>query len=199
MRHLCNPRLLAVAALIGLAGIAHADFNLQRRIVGVRVGPGGVEVRAPFVRVYTGPPGTEVIAPFVRIQTPGRLPGPVMPPASEPIPVQPPADVPLKIVPPAPPVPLPGDPPAPEKRVSASPSTQTIYDFTAGFKPAAGRHDIVVVHPYTNALVKVSFVLPEGTPTVRVKGVVRRAIEFHYGGKDVAIWFYRDGRVSVNN
>jgi hypothetical protein len=28
---------------------------------------------------------------------------------------------------------------------------------------------------------------------------VRKAIDFNYGNRDVAIWFYRDGRVMVKN
>src|SRR5436190_1187434 len=163
MRHPILSRLLAVAALLVLAGIARADFNLQRGVVGVRVGPGGVEVRAPFVNVYSGPAGVDVRAPFVHIRTPGRMPAVICPPAPAVVPVQPPADVPLEIAPPAPPVPLPSAQPAPDKReASSSPArTQTIYDFTASFKPAAGSHEAVVLHPYSNAPVKVSFVLPE--------------------------------------
>lgn len=104
--------------------------------------------------------------------------------------VQPPEGVPLEIVPPAQPVPLPG---------SKAVRPPTIQEFTAGFKPTPGTHEAVILHPYSNCPVKVSFCLPDGCPKVRVKGSLRRAIEFNYIGKDVQIWFYRDGRVKVNN
>jgi hypothetical protein len=219
MRYL-NHSLLAVATLLGFSGAGWAQINYEGRIIGLRVGPDGVAVRAPFVRVGTGPGGvvvqapfvrvgtgyggTEVRAPFVRVGTPGPIVTPAMPraePAPTPLPVQPPEGVPLEIAPPAPPVPLPGAGTPPETRtVSSAPKgTQTIYDYVASFKPAAGSHEIVVLHPYTNNPVKVSFILPEGSPSVRVKGVVRKAIDFNYGNRDVAIWFYRDGRVLVKN
>jgi hypothetical protein len=214
--------LLAVAALVGFSGTSWAQINYEGRLIGLRVGPDGVGVRAPFVRVGTGPGGvvvqapfvrvgtgyggTEVRAPFVRIGTPGPSVTPVMPraePAPRALPVQPPDGVPLEIAPPAPPVPLPGGGTPPETRTVTSPpkgkGTQTIYDYVASFKPAAGSQEIVVLHPYTNYPVKVSFTLPEGTPVIRVKGVVRKAIDFNYGTRDVAIWFYRDGRVLVKN
>ena len=44
-----------------------------------------------------------------------------------------------------------------------------------------------------------NFTLPDGSPTVRIKGGLRRAVEFNYGNRGVEVWFYRDGRVVVRN
>jgi hypothetical protein len=123
-----------------------------------------------------------------------------MPPASPVgIPLLPPDGVPLEIAPPAPPVPLPGADTT--RRVSekapSTQGTQSIYDFAASFKPSAGTHEVVVLHPYANTPVRVNFTLPEGTPTVKIKGGLRRAIEFNYGSRVVEVWFYRNGQVVI--
>lgn len=160
----CSLSVLAGLALLtpALAG----DIVYQGKKAAVRVGPGGVEVLAPGVRV-------EVRPHLLR-------PAPV---------VQPPEGVPLQIAPPAPPVPLPGATRPP-----------TIDEFVAGFKPTGGHFEVTLLHPFTNCPTKVCFALPPGCPKkVKVGGCLRRCIEFDYGKKEIEIWFYRDGRVKVNN
>ncbi len=174
MNTLFNSRLLALIAVVSLTGGLRADIIIRAGPVTVRVGQGvSVEVRPHMV--------------------------PPMPPAAPVgVPVQPPDGVPLEIAPPAPPVPLPGADTT--RKVSEKPrTTPTIFEFAASFKPCAGTHEAVVVHPYTNTPVRVSFTLPEGSPTVKIKGGLRRAVEFNYGNRGVEVWFYRDGRVVVRN
>src|SRR5437879_1740217 len=144
-----NTRLLALITLLAVGGSVRADLIIRAGPVTVRVGHGvSVEVRPHMV-----PPCL-----------------PLMPPAAPAsIPVQPPDGVPLEIAPPAPPVPLPGADTTrtvSEKRQT----TQSIYDFATSFKPSAGTHEVVVMHPYSNTPVKVNFTLPDGTPTVKIKG-----------------------------
>jgi hypothetical protein len=109
-----------------------------------------------------------------------------MPPA-----IEGPPGVPLEIAPPAPAVPLPGR--------EASSRPPTIQEFAAGFHPSAGNHEVVVLHPYTNSPVKVSFALPPGSPQVKVGGILRRCVEFKYGKHHTEIWFYRNGQVKVKS
>jgi hypothetical protein len=178
MYHILNTRLLALVALLAIGGGLRADIIIRAGPVTVRVGHGVSVDVSPRVC----PPGVPSMPPAVPVG----------------VPLLPPDGVPLEIAPPAPPVPLPGDDTT--RKVSEKrQSTQTIYDFATSFKPSAGTHEAVVVHPYTNTPVKVSFTLPEGTPTVKIKGGLRRAVEFNYGNRGVEVWFYRDGRVLVKN
>lgn len=182
MRFLLSARLLALVALMVVAGFASADFAIQNRWVTVRIGPGvGVEVR---------PNG---VTPLVNVEVGGRAPVPMMP-REENLPVQPPPGVPLEVSPPAKAVPLPG------AREAGNPGGRvpTIQEFAASFKAAPGNYEVVVMHPYTNCPVKVCFNLPQGCPKVCVKGVLRRCVEFDYGKCEVQVWFYRDGRVKVD-
>jgi len=173
MRHTTKCGLSALAALALFTSSSLADFAIAGRFFSVRVGRGGVDVTAPGVHVVVGRPACNPMP---------MKPAPV---------VLPPDGVPLEIAPPAERVPLPGE------RPSRPP---TIREFIAGYKPTPGKQQIEVVHPFTNAPVKVSFTLPEGNPQrVRLGGGLRRSIEFKYGGKDVEIWFYRNGRVVVRN
>jgi hypothetical protein len=171
--------LLAVAFLVGSAGLCRADFVFANRFVNVRVGPCGVEVCAPFVRVYV-PRGI-----------------PVPPPAPVPVPQPMPRIEPVEKKPAAPPVP-PQEQEPDLKLAKLASEGQTIYDFATSFKPTPGPHEVTVIHPYTNRPVKLSFSLPEGSPTVQIKGTLRRCIDFAYGKSHREIWFYRDGRVRLN-
>jgi hypothetical protein len=188
--------LLSLAVILGLAGLSRADFNYVGRYVGVRVGPNGVEVRAPFVNVFV-PKGMNCPAP---------VPMPRADPVENGPPVRGPEGVPLKIAPPVPPIPLPEREPEDKlvkqsvevPSIKQSAEVPSIYEFAASFKPTAGTHDVTVIHPYTNRPVKLSFSLPEGSPKVQVKGALRRCIDFEYGKSHREIWFYRDGRVKLN-
>ncbi len=167
-----NFRVLGVVALLGVCSTAWADIIIQTGPVTVRVGNG------VSVDVHPRP----------------RMLVPTMPTAPTGPSVEPPPGVPLEIAPPAPPVPLPGNG---TPRTVGQP--MTIYEFAGCFKPTPGTHEMVLLHPYSGCPVKVSFCLPEGCPTVKVKGGLRRCIEFSYGKRDIEVWFYRDGRVKVNN
>src|SRR5436309_14513581 len=134
MRHTAKCSLAALAALALFTSSGLADFVIRGRVFSVRVGRGGVDVTAPGVRV--------------EVRTPACNPTPMKPAPA----VLPPDGVPLEVAPPAEPVPLPGGPSRPP----------TIQEFVAGFKPSPGKQQIEVVHPFTNAPVKVSFTLPEG-------------------------------------
>ena len=176
--------LPALAALAGMASSARAEVVVNVPFVSVRVGGGGVFVRAPFVRVQTPP---VVVAP---------APGPaVLPPSLE---VAPPPE---KIGDPIPvPLPKPGQTdfsvPVPVPLPPARPLTHR--EFAETFKPAPGTYDVVLLHPVTNAPVKVTFTLPEGT--ARNVRTFPRQINFDYGSRrDVTIRFLADGRVRVTN
>jgi hypothetical protein len=73
-------RILLAVAIVTWVWIGAA---LETRAQMVQVTPG--YVRAPFVRVYTGPGGTQVRAPFVDVQAPGfrRFERPAVPTAEE--------------------------------------------------------------------------------------------------------------------
>jgi hypothetical protein len=198
--------LLAVAMLAAGTSASLADVNIQRRFVGVRVGGGGVTVRAPGVGVDVGRGGVGVRAPGVGVdvgrggvgvRTPGvgvDVPrrGVVVESNARSAPsVLPPEGVPLEIAPQGQPVPM------LKADRSASAEPMTIHQFAAAIKPAQGSYEVVLIHPYTNCPVKVCFELPEGCPRVRVCGCLRRCVEFDYGNCGIDLWFYRDGRVSV--
>jgi hypothetical protein len=190
MFHIINTRVLALVALLAVGGGLQADIIIRAGPVTVRVGQGvSVNVR-PVVNVEVRP-----------LMVPRGTPA--MPPAAPTsLPVLPPDGVPLQIAPPAPPVPLPGADTTrsvSEKPQTTTQGTQTIYDFATSFKPSAGTHEAVVMHPYSNTPVKISFTLPDGTPSVKIKGGLRRAVEFNYGNRVVEVWFYRNGQVVVRN
>jgi hypothetical protein len=103
--------------------------------------------------------------------------------------------VPLEVLPPARQIPVPGTPPPPVE-IQRPP---TIQEFVASFKPCPGNYEVVLTHPHTCRPVKVCFTLPEGCPRVKIKGLLRKCVDFNYGRCDVQIWFLCDGRVRVNN
>ncbi len=124
----------------------------------------------------------------------GRAPAPPPVVAAQPAPpplVEPPPGVPLEIAPPAPPVPLPSSGPVPARPM-------TVSEFAGSFRPAGGNYKVTLLHPYSRCPVDVCFALPAGCPKVKVKTCLRQRIEFDYGGKDVEIVFYRNGRVKVD-
>jgi hypothetical protein len=176
MRSMWKARLLAVAVLLAAGGVASADFIINVPFVGVRVGGGGVEVRAPFVHIVKAPRAA-MAAP-----APAEL-----------IPVEPPPGVPLEVAPPARPV------PQPTERVDPAPSLRppTVAEFARMFKPVPGNYEVVLLHPYSCKPVTVCFCLPEGCPRVEINGCLRTCLEFDYGKHEIEIWFYRDGRVKV--
>jgi hypothetical protein len=151
-----------------------------------------VYVRAPLVRVQTyGPDGVYVKAPLVRIDSPPTYPGYYLVPAY--VPVTPPSP---------PPEPVYVLPPKPEPVVVAPPPPAVVhkgvishYEFARTFTPTAGRHDVMFVHPVTNAVVEVSFTLPPGNPQVRA---LPRTLLFDYGTSEVAIHFGALGKAKVH-
>src|SRR5579872_2461093 len=122
MRPTSRSWLPALAALAGLASSARAEIVVNVPFVSVRVGGGGVFVRAPFVRVQAPP-----VAVY---PAPGPTPVEVAPAPQkigEPIPV---------------PLPKPGQTdfsvpvPLPAARV------MTHREFADTFKPAPGTYDV---------------------------------------------------------
>jgi hypothetical protein len=134
-------------------------------------GQAQVDVRVPFVRVTVNPDPPPVV---------------VAPPPPAPVVVVPPPG-PVFVTPaPAPAV----VPPAPA--VVTRP--QTPAEFAATFRPAAGSYSTVLLHPWTNAPVNVTFTLPPGAPRV---SATRRDILFDYGPRRVHIVFGVAGGVRV--
>jgi hypothetical protein len=110
-------------------------------------------------------------------------PGPVVAPPISP-------DVALPIVPPSNVLPAP-------RPLDAPPPAVTLQDFAASFKPCPGTYEVCIVHPKTGEPVKVTFSLPEGSPS-KVR-MTRRELDFDYGKYRVAIRFRHDGSVSVSS
>ncbi len=138
----------------------------------VPAGADDVIIRAPFVSVRTGSGGTAVRAPFTRVNV-GAPPVVIY---GQPQPVEvigPPAGMPT----PAPVV------------------AMTHYDFARTFRPVAGNHEVVLIHPRTGCPVRVCFSLPCGCPDVRVKC---DELKFDYGRVEVEIDFKSGGRVRVD-
>jgi hypothetical protein len=88
-----------------------------------------------------------------------------------------------------PPVAVPPPPPPLQLR------PPTPAEFASAFKPIPGRHEVVLLHPYTNTPVTVFFDLPPGFPERVVAR--KRFIEFDYGRDEVEIVFFRDGSYKV--
>ena len=179
MRRYWLPGVLALAGLACLTTESRADFIFRGRLVSLRIG-GGRPAQPPAALTQQPPP----------VQ--GAL-----------VPVEPPVGVPLEIAPPAPLVPLPE---APLPRV-VSPSYAppvgisrpvTLQELACTFRPECGNYEVDIVHPYTGCPVKVCFHLPPGCARVELGGCLRKKIEFDYGKDEIEIWFYRNGRVSVD-
>jgi hypothetical protein len=174
---------LGVAALLGTAGRASADVNVNAPFVNVRVG-GGVWVRAPFVNVYV-PAGRQMVVP-------GQ---PYMPPAPGEARVVPEVVVPPGVNPPQ--VVLPD-----ERRIPVVPPVlparaPTLSEFAASFDARAGNYEVWIQHPVTCCPVKVCFSLP-GCPRRVV--VHKQEIAFRYGiGDVVRLDFCNDGTVKVRH
>jgi hypothetical protein len=139
-----------------------------------------VIVQTPWVNVQVCP--TEVMVqagPFaIRVPRARRAaPAPVMPEAFslEPAPGEPP--------------PVPIDP------GSGTGMPPSLAAFAAAFRPQAGHHEAVLLHPATGQPVKVGFTLPDGEP--RKVRVLRYRVAFDYGRKTIALIFRRDGTVQV--
>jgi hypothetical protein len=131
-------------------------------------------LRVPFVTVEVGRPG-------VTVQV-GRVPLSFCRPAPTPAPAAVvPADQPPS------PFAVPVPPPVSSKAL-------TLDEFATAFKPVAGTHEVVLLHPGSGQPVTVTFTLPEGSPQVRV---LKRQIVFDYGKHDVEVHFRIGGRVQV--
>jgi hypothetical protein len=70
----------------------------------------------------------------------------------------------------------------------------TLAEFASAFKPVAGTHQVLLLHPVTNEPVNVTFTLPAGEPRVQV---LRRDLIFDYGRHEVEIRFQLRGGVRV--
>ncbi|MER3415822.1 MAG: hypothetical protein C4297_06370 [Gemmataceae bacterium] len=133
-----------------------------------------VYVRAPGARVYVETSGPRrpisVRAPFVRVQV-GR------PVVEEYVIVEERGE---RLPPPAPgPV-----------------SAITIEQFPRVFRPIAGTHRVVFVHPITLQPVEVTFQVPSRRlQKIRVE---RQRLTLDFGRREVEIEFHRDGTVSVD-
>jgi hypothetical protein len=149
-----------------------------------------VYVRAPLVRVQTyGPDGVYVKAPLVRIDSPPTYPGYYLVPAYVPVTPPPPPPEPVYVLPPKPePVVVAPAPAVLHKGVVSH------YEFARTFTPTAGRHEVMFIHPVTNAVVNVSFTLPPGNAQVRA---LPRTLLFDYGTSEVAIHFGALGKAKV--
>jgi hypothetical protein len=183
MQRLLLTSLLALAGIMGLAAEGRAD----------------VIVRAPFVCVQVGkpyPPGPRdlvVRTPFVtvRVARPVHLAPPPAPAAPQALPAQPGDPPPVPVDPPTQAPPPPGAAAGPEPARAL-----TVRDFASAFRPAAGTHEVVLVHPRTGKPVPVTFTLPPGTP--RKVRATRNALILNYGRREVVtIRFLRDGTVRV--
>jgi hypothetical protein len=149
-----------------------------------------VVIQAPFITVAFGRPGKVFLNLDLRGIPLGRKmpPPPVVVPPGPVAPVPPPTD---ELPPPRPVEPSVAPPPPPPP----APAAFTVAEFAAGFKPCAGTHQVVLIHPLTGQPVPVQFTLPPGIPKkVRVE---RRELEFDYGKREVEIRFYRNGSVKV--
>jgi hypothetical protein len=181
MRPLIRFGFLALAAGLGTGQAVRAEAVVSTPWVSVQVG-------RPPGQVVVAVPGVVTVAVPVR-RTAAASPAPVapMPPAIRP------GD--------PPPVPLEGAPrvviPSPATTPAAVGRVPTVSEFLAAFKPRAGVHQVTVQHPFTGAPVKLSLVLPEGSPS-RIR-TNRRVLEFDYGRRVVVVRFFRDGSVQVRN
>jgi hypothetical protein len=134
-------------------------------------------LRVPYVTVAVGRPG-------VTVQVGGGAPLSFCPAAPAPKPAP-------AVVPAADPAPNPFIVPVPP---AAPTKGLTLDEFAAGFRPVAGTHEVVFLHPGSGQPVTVTFTLPEGSPKVRVH---KREIVFDYGKHDVEVHFRIGGRVQV--
>jgi hypothetical protein len=173
--------LPALAALAGLAASARAEVIVNVPFVHVRVGGGGVFVRAPFVtvetpRIVVAPASGPTVLPPVEVAPPPQKIGDPIP-----VPLPKPGQTDFSV-----PVPLP------------APRVMTHREFADTFKPVPGTYDVVLLHPVTHKPVQVTFTLPPGT--ARAVRTFPRQINFDYGSRrDVTIRFMGDGRVRVTN
>jgi hypothetical protein len=137
-----------------------------------------VTVSTPRVQVTVGGPvGFAIDTPRVSFRVGRPLGVPVVEPVAPP-PL-------LEAVPPVAPLAgpaLPIRPPTPE-------------EFASAFRPLPGRHQVVLLHPYTDLPVTVCFDLPPGHPRRVVAR--KRFIEFDYGRDEVEVVFFRDGSYKV--
>lgn len=142
--------------------------------------PSQVTISTPRLQLTVGGPvGFAIDTPRVSFRV-GRPLGGV--PVIEPVP---PPPLPVQTVPhvaPLSPSSLPLRPPTPA-------------EFASVFKPLPGRHEVVLLHPYTNGPVTVCFDLPTGYPRRVIAR--QRFIEFDYGRHEVEIVFFRDGSYKV--
>ncbi len=99
------------------------------------------------------------------------------------------------------PLPLPAPPPAPlpvpERAIPVAPRAFTLAEFSRGFTPLPGKHEVWLVHPVTRQPALICFTLPPG----RMKRfeVGDRYIEFNFDKCEVRIDFYRNGRIKVDH
>jgi hypothetical protein len=176
MRQSLGVVVLAVGVLAGSAPPAGAQVS--------------VTVRSPYINVDVRKDGAgrkQVrlhVPGWFNVQLPWRSPY-ALPPAAEPAPeeIAPPRARPPDAAPPVVPA-VPGEAVRP----------LTLREFAAVFQPAPGNHEVLLVHPLTQAPVPVRFTLPPGAPKVRVH---RRELEFDYGKREVEVRFLRGGRVKV--
>jgi len=164
-----------------------------------------VVVRAPGVYVEVGP-AVIVRAWGVEVFVPRRAAKP-LPPAAVP-PMKPVGVAPAAVDPSVPPVPkeedllLPSPIPVPgtKEKVPVTPvaltRAVTLGEFVASAKPfKPGVYDVMLLHPYTNKPVKVSFELPVAPRRV---SVTKTRIEFRWGVfKGMDLQFEPDGTVRV--
>jgi hypothetical protein len=71
----------------------------------------------------------------------------------------------------------------------------TVEEFVKGFKPQAGKCEVVLIHPKSCCPVRVCFDLPDGCPC-KVRWT-RHVLEFDYPRCSVRIRFYHNGSVRV--
>jgi hypothetical protein len=170
MLRLITSALLALSIVVGLTQASEAQ----------------VYIRAPLIRIQTGPgpyppaPSFSMRIPLLfRLDVGSAPPPPVIVSQSGPV-------LPAPDVPPQPPIEL-GPPPAPVK-------APTLAEFASAFKPMAGTHQVVILHPVTGEPVNVTFTLPPGEPKVHV---LRRDLIFDYGRQQVEIRCQLRGGVRV--
>jgi hypothetical protein len=169
MKRLCTAAVVLLAACPTSRG---AEVVVQAPFVSVRAGRGEttVCVRIPCLGELRIQKRAANTAPVIGVEgLPPPIPAPPPPPPA---------------VPPAQPA-----PPPPAAAVPARPPT--LAEFAAGFQPAPGTYEVVLIHPVTGSPITVAFTLPAGSP--RKVHVRRRELEFNYGRHFVRLHFDRRG------
>jgi hypothetical protein len=198
----------ALVFVLILPAIAQSqpDIAIQVPYAGIRVAPDIVIVETPWIGLRI-PRATPVRMPART--APAPAPGaPAVPPPPAPspdnrapvvsqfVPAQPPPDVPpASTVPVRDPLPLLPNPVPGSRKPEAILTASTLQAFASSFQAGPGTYEAVLVHPFTNQPVKVSFTLPEGAP--RKVHVTRHSIEWDYGPRFVQVNFFRNGDVQV--